>query len=197
MRRIKDYCRFVVWQTGLSYLLLWAVTLWTLDEGAAVFGKSGVCHPNPAKALFYWVCDASSPLSILATVANVALTATVWAPVYIAAAASGQSDAMALAGPIIAIHVVGFPLALFVLVKTVASLLDYGRKSARGRAEALGGVYPGALEGGLPPASSAAVTRPRAKPAMPAPPRPRKIVPPRSEFGLRSPVSRRSKPAAT
>ena len=86
MRRLKDYLRFVAWQIGIGYLLLWAVTFWTLDEGAAVFGKSGVCYPDAAKVLFYWVCEATSPLAILASVANVALTATVWAPVYLAAA---------------------------------------------------------------------------------------------------------------
>ena len=46
-----------------GYLLLWAVTVWTLGEGASVFGKSGLCHPDAAKVLFYWVCDASSPLA--------------------------------------------------------------------------------------------------------------------------------------
>jgi len=86
MRRLRDYCRFVAWQAGLGYLLLWAVTFWTLDEGASVFGKSGVCFPDEAKVLFYWVCDPASPLTILASIANAALTATVWAPVYLAAA---------------------------------------------------------------------------------------------------------------
>ena len=57
--------------------LLWAMTLWTLDHGAAVFGKSGSCHPDAAQVLFYWVCDAASPLVILANVANVALTAAI------------------------------------------------------------------------------------------------------------------------
>ena len=42
MGRIKDYVRFVAWQTGLSYLLMWAVTFWALDYGAAVFGKAPV-----------------------------------------------------------------------------------------------------------------------------------------------------------
>ena len=185
MRRIKDYCKFIAWQTGLSYLLLWAVTFWTLDEGATVFGKSGVCYPNAAKALFYWVCDASSPLSILATVANVALTATVWAPVYIAAA-SAQPDAMAIAGPIIAIHVIGLPLGLFVLVKMVATALDFGRKKARGRTEAPAGVRSGAPGVALTSPAGLAVSGPRSPAAKPPPARTRKIVPPRSEFGLRS-----------
>jgi hypothetical protein len=52
MRRLKDYCKFVAWQTGIGYLMLWAVTFWTLDEGATVFGKSGVCFPDQAKVLF-------------------------------------------------------------------------------------------------------------------------------------------------
>src|SRR5438876_5528615 len=115
MRRLKDYCRLLAWQIGVSYLLLWVVTVWALDEGATVFGKSGVCYPDQAKVLFYWVCDASSPLAILAGIANVALTATVWAPVYIAAA-TVQPDAVAIALPIVAGHVIGWPLATFVLI---------------------------------------------------------------------------------
>ena len=40
MRRLNDYSKILAWQTGLGYLLLWAVTFWTLDEGANVFGKT-------------------------------------------------------------------------------------------------------------------------------------------------------------
>jgi hypothetical protein len=167
MRRLKDYCKFVAWQTGIGYLVLWAVTFWTLDEGAAVFGKSGVCFPDQAKVLFYWICDASSPLTILASVANAALTATVWAPVYIAAA-TAQPDAATIAGPIIALHVVGLPLGILVLVRMMAILLGLRRPS--GRAGTLG----------LAPAAMPAVAAP-ARPA--APPRPQVKL--RSEFGLR------------
>src|SRR4051812_35668596 len=103
MHRLKHYLRIVAWQTGLGYLLLWAVTFWALDEGATVFGKSGVCYPDEAKVLFYWVCEAASPLSILASVVNVALTATVWAPVYLAAA-SAQPEVAIIAAPIVILH---------------------------------------------------------------------------------------------
>src|SRR5262245_35373770 len=127
MRRLKDCFRIIAWQAGLGYLLLWAVAFWTLDEGARVFGKSGVCHPDAATVLFYWVCEAASPLAILATVANVALTATVWAPVYLAAA-TVQSDAMAIAVPIVITHLVGLPLAIFVLVRVLATAFDLRRR---------------------------------------------------------------------
>jgi len=169
MRRLRDYCRIVIWQTGIGYLLLWAVTFWTLDEGATVFGKSGVCYPDQAKVLFYWVCDAASPLAILAGIANVALTATVWAPVYIAAA-TVQPDAVAIALPIVAVHVIGLPLAIFVLVRVMAAALDLRRRiPGRARSAPLAAV----------PANAAAVQR-----ALPA--RPVKKVKPRTEFGLRS-----------
>ena len=135
MRRLKDYLRFVAWQIGIGYLLLWAVTFWTLDEGAAVFGKSGVCYPDAAKVLFYWVCEATSPLAILASVANVALTATVWAPVYLAAA-TVEPDAITIAGPIVALHVIGLPLGIFVLIRMMAAVLDLRRRSGSGRAPA-------------------------------------------------------------
>ncbi len=169
MRRLRDYCRILIWQTGIGYMLLWAVTLWTLDEGATVFGKSGVCYPDQAKVLFYWVCDAASPLAILAGVANVALTATVWAPVYIAAA-TVQPDAVAIALPIVAVHVIGLPLAIFVLVRVMAAALDLRRRVPdRARSAPLAAV----------PANTAAVQQ--ASPARPA-----KKVKPRAEFGLRS-----------
>ncbi len=169
MRRIRDYCRILIWQTGIGYMLLWAVTFWTLDEGATVFGKSGVCYPDQAKVLFYWVCDAASPLAILAGIANVALTATVWAPVYIAAA-TVQPDAVAIALPIVAVHVIGLPLAIFVLARVMAAALDLRRRvPGRGRPDPLAAV----------PANAAAVQR--APPARPA-----KKVKPRAEFGLRS-----------
>ena len=181
MGRIKDYVRFIAWQTGLSYLLMWAVTFWAVDYGAAVFGKSGVCHPNAAKELFYWACDPSSPLSILAAVANVALTATVWAPVYVAAA-SVQPDAMAVAGPIIVIHAVGLPLGLFVLVRSGAAVLDFVRMKVRG----------GDAENAVTQSPGAAAPV-QVKSMKSAPPRPRKVVPPRSEFGLRNrPCARRT-----
>src|SRR2546427_4827910 len=126
MHRLRDYLRIIAWQTGVSYLLLWAVALWTLDDGARVFGKSGVCYPDAAEVLFYWVCEGAGPLAILATVANAALTATVWAPVYMAAATVQPAD-VPLAASIIALHLVGLPLGMFVLVRLVAMLLDLWR----------------------------------------------------------------------
>ena len=70
MQRLREYCGIIAWQTGLGYLALWGVTYWTLAEGGAVFGQSGVCHADSAQVLFYWACDPASPLQILATVAK-------------------------------------------------------------------------------------------------------------------------------
>src|SRR5262249_27486461 len=132
MRRLKDYGRLVAWQTGIGYLLLWAVTIWALDEGATVFGKSGVCFPDEAKVLVYWVCERTSPLSILAGVVNFALTATVWAPVYLAAAPV-QPDALVVAVPILMLHLVGLPLGILVLIRLMATALDLRRRISAGR----------------------------------------------------------------
>jgi hypothetical protein len=126
MQRLRDYLRIVAWQTGIGYLLLWAVALWTLEDGARVFGKSGVCHPDAAEVLFYWVCEGASPFAILAAVANAALTATFWAPVYLAVA-TVQPAAVPLAAFIIALHLAGLPLGLFVLTRLGAMLLDLVR----------------------------------------------------------------------
>jgi hypothetical protein len=169
MRRLKDYLRIIAWQAGLGYLLLWAVTIWTLDQGANVFGKSGVCHPDAAKVLFYWVCDAGSPLGILATVANVALTATVWAPVYLAAA-TVRPEAIAIALPIVAIHLIGLPLGIFVLVRLFATAFDLRHRLGWRRAA---------------PQPASADTAPLAASVTETVTRSRPKVDPRSGFGLR------------
>src|SRR5215831_7385972 len=123
MQRLKDYSKFIAWHAGLAYLLLWAVTFWTLDEGALVFGKSG-CHPDSAKVLFYWVCEPGSPIGILAGIANTALTVTVWAPVFLAAA-TVQPDSTAIAGVIIAVHVIGLPLGILATIRMLAAAFDW------------------------------------------------------------------------
>ncbi len=126
MRRIADYLHFLIWQSGLSYIALWLLTLWTLGDGASVFARSGVCHPDEAKVLFYWVCDPASLLSIVATLSNTALTATVWAPVYVAAA-TVRPDAIAIAAPIVAVHCIGLPSAIFVAMRVMLHLLQLPR----------------------------------------------------------------------
>jgi hypothetical protein len=122
MQRLKDYANFLAWSSGLSYIALWLLTLWTLNFGPAVFGRSGVCRPLTAQVLFYWSCDPASALSILASLANTALTATVWAPVYLAAA-TALPAAIAIAIPIVITHVVGLPMALFVAIRLMLALL--------------------------------------------------------------------------
>jgi hypothetical protein len=116
MQRLKDYGRFIGWWWGTGYIALWAMTLWTLHYGGMVFGKSGLCYPDTAQVLFYWVCDRASALALLAAIANAALTATVWAPVYLAAA-TVLPDAIVIAAPIIAVHIVGLPTALLVIIR--------------------------------------------------------------------------------
>ena len=123
MARFKTYLNTFVWQAGVGYLALWVITYWTLDHGAITFGQSGVCHPDAAKVLFYWVCDAASPYAFLAALANFALTVTVWSPVYIAAA-TVDSSAIAIALPIVLAHVVGLPASIFVLVRLLATAFD-------------------------------------------------------------------------
>jgi len=161
MRRLRDYLRFVVCNAGIGYVALWLTTFWTLDYGGAVFGNSGVCQPADAKLLFYWVCERDSPLSILVAVANTALTVTVWAPVYVAAA-TVYPPAIMLALPIVLTHVIGLPAALLVTIRLMArtlALLHSRRDKQR----------PQAAENARP---------------VQAKPRPR-VVKPRSSFGLR------------
>jgi hypothetical protein len=123
MQRLRDYCGIFAWQTGLGYLVLWGMAYWTLAHGAVVFGGSGVCHADGAQVLFYWACDRASPLAILAGVADFALTATVWAPVFIAAA-TVDPDAVAIAVPIVGLHLLGLPLGILVLVRLSARSFD-------------------------------------------------------------------------
>jgi hypothetical protein len=123
MQRFKDYCGIFAWQTGLGYLVLWGVAYWTLAYGGAVFGGSGVCHADSAQVLFYWACDPASLLAILASVANFALTATVRAPVFVAAA-TVNPDAVVIAVPIVAVHLLGLPLGILVLIRLLARTCD-------------------------------------------------------------------------
>ncbi len=141
MRRLRDYCGILAWQTGIGYLLLWTVAYWTLADGAAVFGQSAACHADSAQVLFYWACDPPSPLASLADVANFALTVTVWAPVFVAAATVDQ-DALIIAVPIIATHVIGLPLGLLVIIRACARACDAARtlrRHIRGVASAAAG----------------------------------------------------------
>jgi hypothetical protein len=135
MRRIKEYIRFVSWQAGVSYIALWGVTFWTIHYGQAVFGHSGSCHVDSAKIMFYWACDPSHAVAILAAMANTALTITLWAPVYIAAA-TVRADAWMIAAPIIAAHLIGLPTAILVMTRFMlllfAALRQIGRSLAGG-----------------------------------------------------------------
>jgi hypothetical protein len=164
LRRLSDYCRIAAWQTGIGYLVLWAMTYWTLDQGPDVFGRSGACHADAATVLFYWSCDPASPLQILANLANGALTTTVWAPVYVAAAIVDPAY-LVVAIPIVLAHVIGFPLALFVVIRTASRAFDRLRGLRRGRT----GV-------------GKADQTPEAVPKR----APRPSVAPRHEFGLRA-----------
>jgi hypothetical protein len=127
MQRLRDYGRFVLWSSGIGYVALWALTLWTLYRGAAVFGQSGVCRPQAIEVLFYWVCDPSTALGFVATIANAALTITVWAPVYIAAA-TVRGDALFIAVPILVTHMIGLPAALLVMIRSMLALFALGRR---------------------------------------------------------------------
>jgi hypothetical protein len=70
------------------------------------------------------------PLSILAALANTALTVTVWAPVYVAAATVDPS-AMALALPIMLTHALGLPAALLVIIRVMSGLFTIPRRFLR------------------------------------------------------------------
>lgn len=149
--------------------------MWTLGDGASVFG-SGDCHPDEAKVLFYWVCNADNPLSILATLSNTALTATVWAPVYIAAA-TVRPDAIAIAAPIVGAHIVGLPAAIFVAMRLMLALFQAPKRVLR-------------------KGDAAAEQRASAQPSVVAQalrelPRPLPRVKARSTFGLRNAAARR------
>ena len=161
MQRLKDYCGVVAWQTGSGYLMLWALTYWALADGAAVFGQSGVCRADSAQVLFYWACDPASPLEILAGVVNFALTITVWAPVFVAAATVDPNAAI-IAAPIVALHVVGLPLGILALVRLLARTCDALRQlrcRIRGPATAVADSAPAADR--APAAAMAATTHRR------------------------------------
>jgi len=146
MQRVRDYCGILAWQTGIGYLMLWAVTYWALADGAAFFGQSGACHADGAQVLFYWACDPPSGLENLAAMANFALTVTIWAPVFVAAA-TVDPDALIIAVPIVAVHLIGLPLGLLVLIRVLARACDAIRtlrRRIRGAVSTAAGHLPAA-----------------------------------------------------
>jgi hypothetical protein len=184
MRRLQDYLRFLVWNCGLGYIALWAITFWTLDHSKTVLGLWGGCSPDPNTVLFYWVCDSASPYSILANIANSALTITIWAPVYVAGIAE-RPEAAALLVPIITTHLVGLATAILVTIRLMLAFFQLVRRlSGRTRAPT---VTPAAATGpaATTTVTAAAPTPPAAIPRLPAPRRARPHIPPRTTFGLR------------
>lgn len=163
MRRLKDYLHVAVAQLGFAYIALWAIAFVVLDYGPRIF--DGACRPVGAQLLFYWSCEPSSPLAFVAAVANSALSVTVWAPVYVAAA-TVRPDTLALAIPILLVHLAGLPAALLVSIRSLARIVEMPRWLAKRRCPQ--------SDDTLPPLRILT-------PAPPAAPR----VKPRDTFGLR------------
>lgn len=164
MRYLKTCLHVAAWQLGLAYIALWAITFVVLDYGPSIF--EGACRPVGAKLLFYWSCDPSSPLAFAAGVANSALTATIWAPVYVAAA-TVNPDAVAIAVPILLVHLIGLPTALLVSIRLLARIVQAPRWFAGRRAQDHDDAMPRLRA--LPPAASSALPK----------------LKPRDTFGLR------------
>lgn len=175
MNRLHDYGRFLVWQSGLVYAAIWIVTFWTLDYGPAIFSHTAGCRPEEARVMFYWACDPASPLSYLASVANTALTVTVWAPVYVAAA-TVRPDAVSLAGPILAAHVIGLPALLFITIRLMLQFFLIPRRLARRMqlADSSAAIATAPVSPAAPPIAD----RPRSRPPL-------SPIKPRASFGLR------------
>jgi hypothetical protein len=169
MPRLKSYLHIAAAQVGFAYIALWAITFVMLDYGPHLF--AGACRPVGVKLLFYWACEPTSPLVFIAGIVNMALTVTVWAPVYVAAA-TVRPDAIALAAPILLVHLVGLPAAILVSIRLLARMFQAPRWIARRRGQA-GAEDDGRNDDAWPPL--------RALPAPLARPK----VKPRDTFGLR------------
>jgi len=120
-QRLRDYLRFAAWQSGISYLVLWAMTWWALDYGTSVFGGSAACRVEQVRILFYWGCTPDSALFVLAAAANAAFTLTIWAPVFVALA-SANVALVPVAATAVFTHVIGLPAAIFVAARTMLKL---------------------------------------------------------------------------
>ncbi len=184
MSRLHDYGRFLVWQSGLIYAVLWIITFWTLDYGPAIFSHSAGCHSDNARVMFYWACNPESPLAYLAAVANTALTVTVWAPVYVAAA-TVRPEAASIAGPILAAHLIGLPAMLLVTIRLMLQFFLLPRRLAQRMQCAESGA---AIE--FAPASESMSSVLEMPPVRPSP----SAVKPRAHFGLRRSGGQQSRP---
>jgi hypothetical protein len=126
-QRLLDYLRFLAWQSGISYILLWSMTWWALDHGSSVFGGSGVCRIATVKILSYWACAPDSLLAVLAAAANAAFTLTIWAPVFVVLAV-GNATMVPVAVPIVLAHVAGLPAAIYVVARVMLRVLALARR---------------------------------------------------------------------
>jgi len=126
-QRLRDYLRFAAWQSGISYLVLWAMTWWALDYGSSVFGGSAGCRVEQVRILFYWACAPDSVLFVLAAAANSAFTLTIWAPVFVVLA-SVNAALLPVAAMAVFTHVIGLPAAIFVVARAMLKLSAWLRR---------------------------------------------------------------------
>jgi len=133
-QRLRDYLRFLAWQSGIGYMLLWAMTWWALDYGSSVFGGSGMCRVEQVKILFYWACTPDSALAVLAAAANSAFTLTIWAPVFVVLATVNAAMIL-VAAPIVMAHLLGLPAAIYVASRVMLALFGLVRRVCCRRAD--------------------------------------------------------------
>ena len=134
-QRLLDYLRFLAWQSGISYILLWSMTWWALDYGSSVFGSSDLCRVAKIKILFYWACAPDSLLAVLAAAANAAFTLTIWAPVFVMLAVD-NATMIPVAAPIVLAHAIGLPAAVYVAARVMLRLFVLVRRLCQAGAAA-------------------------------------------------------------
>lgn len=177
-RRLARDARLAVRLVGLAYMLLWLITWWVLDHGAAVLGPGTGCRLQRLSDLVLWRCTDVMPIPVVADLVNGVLASTVWAPVVVMAAAI-QPEVRLAAVAVIGLHLVGLPAALLIAVRFGARLCDRIARRAPADAPA----------GDPTVAARASVAEPADRRAAAAPVRAKRVPPmPRATFGLRQAI---------
>lgn len=116
MPPVRSILRAALWSWGLGYVVLWGLAIWALGETHPLW-RDPACRADANQVVFYFDCGRAGAIAALAMLTNWAFTFTIWAPVYIAAA-TVRADALAVALPVVASHVLGLPAAVYVAMRT-------------------------------------------------------------------------------
>lgn len=117
---LRHLVKSLAWTCGLGYIAMWLIVFLSLD-GAPIVRSSPSCTALDGVVMVFWTCELHTPLWFLANLVNIAMSYTVWAPVFLAVA-SVDPAVIFIASTIVGTHVLGLPACLYVMLRIFAWL---------------------------------------------------------------------------